>query len=160
MATISITPINGYLKKSLIFKECESPNEIIPIQIVGIQAYEGEELAFQILVDGQFLYSFIKSKYLLWDKSSSFLDLELKYVECPDWKIDVYDIPYLQNKRVTCKYPDGRTGFGEYILSIDFYEANHQLHLIKVSSGHFAFFPNHKLNFGGDSFPNLLKIRD
>lgn len=140
--------------------KCFVPGELISngnvkykAEIVSIQAYRGLPLSFQVLIEDSYLYSNLDVSKVGVNEVNKMYN---KYDVCPSYNIDVYVIERFQNRRVSYKVEDEFLE-GEYILTVDFYDDNEQLHLIKNNS--FVFIPNHKINFKGTKeLPKFKKI--
>lgn len=148
--TVSIDPITCYINEGILTQE--PSKNMIKSKIISIQAYKGDEVTFQILIDDNHLYSNIKISDIYLNNFGVTLYTRNRYNKCPKYEIDVYEIDYL--KDMDCRIFTGLKNeidlIGKYILSIDFYTDNEQLHLIK-SEGRLHLIPNHKISWKCDS---------
>lgn len=151
---------NCWIKKALIYPEVDT-KELLKAKIISIQAYKNLPISLQILIEGQFLYSNISIYDVIASPDLKCFDniKEMDYIECPDHKIDVYEIDIFNETFVSVKLKDTGIISAEYVCTVDFYRDNHQLHLLKNIYGGFLFIPNHKINFANiQEFPKLLKL--
>lgn len=160
MATKNIQPITCYIKESILLKY--KSDKLLKAKIISIQAYKNFDLSFQILIEDKYLYSNISIYDLILNKDlTSFKHIvDLPYIKCPDYSIDVYTIDYFIGRNITY-FINGVHFNGVYLASIDFYEDNEQLHLIKSNFNTLVFVPNHKIIFNDEPnmvLPNFKKL--
>lgn len=151
-------PKTCYIKESTLYKN--ESKKLLKAKIVSIQAYKNFDLCFQILIDDKFLYSNISVYDIVHINDIVYFQnmVALPYIKCVDHRIDVYTIEYLTGREVNY-FVDGARYQGVYLTSIDFYEDNEQLHLIKANNGTFVFVPNHKIIFTHDRDVELPKFK-
>ena len=137
-----------------------------PAKIIGISSYPGSTPTFKIVLKNRCLFSYIPphAVKIATDKISEQKQLpleELVYHNCPSENIAVHSFHELQKMPVVAFFKTSQKWLNAtYITTIDWYEGNDLLHMIKLENGQFAFLPNHKIKFGNNEheFPKYKKL--
>lgn len=151
--TIPINPIKVFVRQEYLYDmDANYKDKYSTGQIVGITAYKGQTLTFEILVEGKYMYSNMPITSFCSQERTSILSFKsLANVNCPRHKIDVYRLN-LEKVYVGCYFKGtNQWKFGEYVLTVNFYTDNELLNLIKLDGGEYALVPNHKINWNADS---------
>lgn len=134
--------------------------------VFAVSSYQGHEPTFVVrtLREGG-IFHYIPVRALASIKKPTFDIAEghLCYHNCPDFWISVNQYRYLCGKvMVTFVRPEQKVISGEYILTVDWPQANQNMHLIALDSGQFAWVPSHKVLFRNKTnaaLPPYKKLR-
>ena len=162
--TISIPPIKAFVENKYLY-DMEDKQGLSACHIIGISAYKGQSITFTILIETAYIFSDIPP-FALHQKQSAFTQ-ELSYrsishSNCPGNKIEVICLDELKSKTSIAFFREEHKWIEvkEYLYTIDFYEDNHLVHLVKLNTGHFVLVPSHKINFAGAKhLPDFKKLR-
>lgn len=117
--------------------------------IVSITAYKGQYLTFDVLIENEYLFSALPLEALyLKELSKNTYNYNTNYCKCPDGKIDIFQY----NHKLIQVYLDHYSEFvsARYILTINFYEDNEQLHFVLLDTNQYALLPNQKINWANN----------
>lgn len=165
----SIKPINAYVMDDILYGK-NQVNELIPCKIISLCLYLNESLCFDIILEDGSIFNYIPLHKIVhnknYDKNINLIDLV--YHNCNDLVISINEIEYLKsisNINVFLKNKNEWVSGEEYLFSIDWYNANDLLNLIKLSNGYFCLIPNHKIIFGKNKefkkykkIPSIFKV--
>lgn len=140
-----------YLLSNQVYNEEDIVTNFLKCDIIGLCVYKDECLTFLIKLEDGEVFSYIPIHSVFWkpiDNSDNRIDLtNLVYVNCPDYDIKINYIDYL-NVELSCYLKNlDKWLSGRYVCTIDFYNDNELLNLLKLDNGNFALLPFHKLKF-------------
>jgi hypothetical protein len=149
---LSLTPFKVKLFKGFLYGEYDLPQtlkeeDLTPAQVIGISSYTQQPLTFHLLIEDAYLYSDVPA-CMIFQKPCS--PIKLTETLCPGYSINHFVFESFKNKKLAA-YDKGLNIWvqGLYLCSIDFYEDNELLHLVRLDRGQYGFFPNHKVNWKG-----------
>ena len=147
----NIKPIDVLLREEYLYDLKEHHNNFIPAKIIAISSYPGHTLTFTVLVHDKYIFSYIPIIALAWFITEAKSTLERAvYKNCPSAELTVAYYDAL-NECTVFKHDGSYLSGGTYLLSVDWYNDNELLHLIKLDDGTLALYPNHKIVFGKNS---------
>lgn len=126
-----------------------------PCTVFAVSSYKGHYPTFKILLKNGSLFDYIPAHALLVGTTTPVHSLTLGdlcyFKACPDMNITVNVHATLAGpfcKRV-CWMPRtaGWVNITQYICTIDWFQDNHNAHLVVLENGQVAFVPNHKVLF-------------
>mgnify|MGYP000952064791 CR=1 FL=1 len=124
-----------------------------PCTVFAVSSYKGHYPTFKILLKNGSLFDYIPAHALLVGTTSPVHNLTLGdlcyFKACPDMNITVNVHATLAGsfcKRV-CWMPRTAAWINitQYICTIDWFQDNHNAHLVVLENGQVAFVPNHKV---------------
>lgn len=160
----NIRPFKAHVKKEYLYDmDASFEGQYLRGEIFGVSSYPDEALTFQVLLEDGCLFSYIPIQALQkheGDIEEALAPKDLVYRNNPGVNISVTEYNHLSGDVLTFFRHSGRWMKGDYMLTIDWYEANEQFHLIALQNGQFAALPNHKVKFRNleASLPGYLKL--
>lgn len=132
--------------------------------VFAISSYQGHQITFSVRIrenGGLFHYlpiHALHSKPDIFKIANKLQEHTLCYHNCPDWNISVNSYEFLQGD-VTV-FIRSEIHPGKYVLTIDWYKANQNMHLISLRNGQFCLVPSHKVLFRSkkSSLPDYKKL--
>lgn len=159
----SLNPIKATVLESVLYDMDSTKSAQIPCLIVGVSSYPGHAVTFQIVVEGDSLFSYIPPHLLqirspgghhLWNLK------DLVYHNCPSAEFSVTTLDYLKNKELQIFVKRTATWTkGEYLFTIDWYTGNDVLHCVVLENGQIGFFPQHKMLLTSRQLKPYKKLR-
>lgn len=123
--------------------------------VFAVSSYKEHYPTFKILLKNGSLFDYVPAHALLVGTDKPFHNLtvdDLCYSKaCPDTNITVNVHPFLAGKFANkfCWMPrkEAWLEITQYICTIDWFEDNHNVHLVVLENHQVAFVPNHKILF-------------
>lgn len=160
----NLSPIKALIREDVLYNmDASKAGNYVPCSIIGVSSYPGSTPTFQIVVEGESLFSYIPPHLLLMNKTDlvpSWTLKDLVYHNCPSAEFALSVSEFLLGKKLSI-YLRGVKGWvdGKYLFTLDWYEGNDLLHCVVLSNGQFGFFPQHKISLGKQEFKPYQKLR-
>lgn len=113
-------------------------------KIIGLSSYHDNLLTTQILLDSGAIFSYIPLHALKLKQNNTHPQKDLLYYSnCPDDYITTYTLPldeatiFIKGRNITID--------ANYLLTIDWYKTNQQMHLLKDKNGFLYLHPNYRI---------------
>lgn len=155
----SIKPINCFVKNDILYGK--NKKGLTKGKIIALCLYENEAVCFDIVLNDGSIFNYIPLHKVLHKKKVKDIDLrDLVYHNSNSLEISLNKISYLKKASNGLAYLRHRNEWIEiekYIMSIDWYEGNDLLNLLKLKNGYFAFLPNHKIKIENKPLNKLFK---
>lgn len=159
----SINPIKCFVKDDVLFNDDRTT--ITEATIIGLCLYKDETICFDVILKNGSIFNYIPLHKVIHKHPTLDNDIELKdlvYHNCPSLDISINKFDFLteKNGKAFLKHKNLWVDIDEYILTVDWYEGNDLLNLVKLHNGYFAFLPNHKIKFGDveETFEKYKKV--
>lgn len=148
------TPIDCFIYEKFMYDCDESKKDILSCKIIGVSAFLGYTILFEVLVEDSFLYSDVPVHALLHKKSKCELQFEdLCYCNVDSEVVEMYQLDILKDKDIKAFFKNKNLWLtGEYVLTLNLPEGNLNCHLLKLENGQFSLSPNHKVNVLGNEY--------
>lgn len=149
MVHCDIKAIKAFVHESALYDEDLEKKSMIPCTIFCISSYKGEAITFGILLDEGSVFFYVPPHKVSVKKEEPLYDLkDLVYNNCESEIFTIKEFKRLREKQVDIYLKNkDKWVMGEYELTIDWYEGNDLVHMIKLETGEFCFLPSHKLKF-------------
>ncbi len=131
--------------------------------VFDIASHRGEIPTFSARIDGHGgLFHHIPIDMMCWKQPllQRMSYHELVYFNCPDYCMALNVYQYLQGSARV--FLGDKSYQADYILTLDWYEANENTHLLALETGQYCLMPSHKVLFKSDAdiLPAYQKLRN
>lgn len=127
--------------------------------LVGLSSYKDQPITAHLKVEDRYLYSDVPFQYIFSVPEPKALKLDI-YTGDDD---HIESLTFASSKLETVAVFDvEQNSFlnGSYIMTLDFPRSNGILHLIRLTTGQYNWYPSHKINFAGIQYlPSYSKNR-
>jgi hypothetical protein len=152
----SIQPIKAVVREDVLYDMDPSKAGItVPCQLVGVTSYKGSVPTFQIVVEGDSLFSYVPPHLVSTKLKDPAFDFSLKslvYHNCPDVEFSLSVWDFLKDRQLSIFLKDLKClTEGLYLFTLDWYTGNDLLHAIQLSNGQISFLPQHKILLNGST---------
>jgi hypothetical protein len=160
---VDLRPFACLLRREHVMNLEEGHGEFLPCTVFGLSSYAGHAPTFSVLVEDRFLYTYVPVHALAGQACEPLALHESAYFDCPDEVVTVvYHRHLLELGRCRVYRRDGSPwSTGTYLCTLDWYRADHALHLVRLDGGPFLLWPNHRLAFSdaGPALPGFRRSR-
>jgi hypothetical protein len=157
---VPIEPIRVMVRRGYLFNMEDHLLEWEEGKIVALSSYPGSVLTTQVLLDSRGLFSDLPLHALTTKKSAARYGVrQVYYSNCPGPEVTVFKLP-LERGTIFLRNNEGMVN-AKYLLSLDWYNNNEQMHLLTDEEGNFWLHPNHKILWGQgiEGLPKYKKLR-
>jgi len=160
----NIVPIKAVVREDVLYDMDRSKsNNTVPCQLVGVSIYKGSVPTFQIVAEGDSLFSYIPPHLISTNVKDPVFSVDLKdlvYHNCADSEFALTTWEFLKGEELSVYLKNLRSWIkGSYLFTLDWYTGNDLLHAIQLHNGQIGFFPQHKILLNGaTSFRPYKKI--
>jgi|SRR6185436_15450980 len=157
--------ITAYLREDVLYNmDVTKADSYVACTIIAVSSYPGSVPTFQVVVEGESLFSYIPPHLIISKKNKNDNPLyslsDLVYHNCPAAEFSVNILDFLIDKKLQVFLRSQKTWLeGNYQFTMDWYLGNDLLHCVTLNNGQFAFIPQHKLSLGKQEFKAYQKLR-
>ncbi len=154
------THFYALLRKEHLYGHNKHIGEYESVTVFGAQSSPDRAMLFHVMLDNGTIRSRVPIHMLAW-KACEVQELDkLQLWDCFSENVTVLAYDYLKGARVKVKYKDGTDGWGDYMMTFDWYANGYSdepgqykcLHMCKMDDGCFTLQPNNRLFWRHMSF--------
>jgi len=151
----NITPIKAVIREDVLYDmDPDKSSTVVPCLLVGVTSYKGSVPTFQIVAEGNSLFSYVPPHLVSTATKQPDFTYSLKelvYHNCPDPEFSVSTLDFLKERQLAIFLRGPKVWVnGAYLFTLDWYTGNDLLHAVQLSNGQIGFVPQHKILLGGD----------
>lgn len=150
----SIHPIKAVVREDVLYDmDPSKTSKTVPCQLVGVTSYKGSVPTFQIVAEGDSLFSYVPPHLISTDIKEPHFDYSLKtlvYHNCPDVEFALSTWDFMKDRELSIFLRDRKMWvMGTYLFTLDWYTGNDLLHAVRLQNGQVGFLPQHKILLNG-----------
>ena len=153
MIQLNIPPFLSYVRSEYLFDHKEGEGYFSPATIFSVSISQNEYPKFQVLIDDKTLFSNIPLQAISGSKlAKSLREEDCVYIQSADKDVVACVYDYLLSIEDCFVWQKNGEKFqaAKYIMTLDWYIAKEQLHLLELEDGNYVLWHNSLITWGLD----------